>query len=167
VISEPPEWMLWVLVWTLDIRDVFAGAQTLKASPTPSRRCRTRRLRPQSGSVFAVSTRASNAANISEDSGHPTARRSDDGIMGDNCAPHAAGRAEQMLTGRMPAHGSREGPGGCKRRKTVSLPMMMTVTIAVLTLKRPIPVGRHGYGDGARRSYGDLSWEQSAAAWPS
>jgi hypothetical protein len=39
--------------------------------------------------------------------------RSDDGIMGDNRAPNAAGRAEQMLTGRIPAHDSREGPGGC------------------------------------------------------
>src|SRR3954447_18378218 len=39
--------------------------------------------------------------------------RSDDGIMGDNRAPHAAGRAEQMLAGRIPAHGSRKGPGGC------------------------------------------------------
>jgi hypothetical protein len=39
--------------------------------------------------------------------------RSDDGIMGDNRAPHAAGRAEQVLTGRIPPHGSREGPGGC------------------------------------------------------
>ena len=39
--------------------------------------------------------------------------RSDNGIMGDNRAPHAASRAEQVLIGRIPAHGSREGHGGC------------------------------------------------------
>jgi hypothetical protein len=31
----------------------------------------------------------------------------------DNRAPHAASRAEQVLIGRIPAHVSREGHGGC------------------------------------------------------
>src|ERR1700747_3587379 len=89
---------------------------SLEACPVPARTYTARnvghlkafyRTRHREGSGHDSAQTTQNGIAADDDD------RSDDGIMGDTRAAHAAGRPEQMLTGRIPAHDSREGPGGC------------------------------------------------------